>query len=142
MRNSMASSVTSASISPAVLQTLKAEKVRRLTENKLQHYRPYPRQGEFHAAGLTVRERLLMAESQSGKTWAGACEVAMHACGKYPPTGGRADGLTDQRSTGLCHHGPEVARDTVQRSLVGRPGQEGSGAIPKDMLAELVPSRG
>jgi phage terminase large subunit-like protein len=33
-------------------------------------------------------------------------------------------------------------RDTVQNVLVGRRGQEGTGAIPKDALAGLVPARG
>src|SRR5262249_4545117 len=36
----------------------------------------------------------------------------------------------------------EVVRDTVQRVLVGRPGQTGTGAIPKDAIAELVSARG
>jgi phage terminase large subunit-like protein len=36
----------------------------------------------------------------------------------------------------------EVVRDTLQRVLVGRKGQEGTGAIPKDAIAELVPARG
>jgi phage terminase large subunit-like protein len=35
-----------------------------------------------------------------------------------------------------------VVRDTVQNVLVGRRGQEGTGAIPKDALAGLVPARG
>ena len=36
----------------------------------------------------------------------------------------------------------EVVRDTVQKILVGRTGQEGTGAIPKDAIAELVSARG
>jgi phage terminase large subunit-like protein len=36
----------------------------------------------------------------------------------------------------------EVVRDTVQKVLVGRTGQEGTGAIPKDAIAELVSARG
>jgi phage terminase large subunit-like protein len=36
----------------------------------------------------------------------------------------------------------EVVRDTVQKLLVGRPGQIGTGAIPKDALGELVTARG
>src|SRR5262249_4684290 len=36
----------------------------------------------------------------------------------------------------------EVVRDTVQKILVGRVGQEGTGAIPKDAIAELVSARG
>jgi phage terminase large subunit-like protein len=36
----------------------------------------------------------------------------------------------------------ETVRDTVQRVLLGRTGEHGHGAIPKDALADLVPSRG
>jgi hypothetical protein len=66
------------------LANLTAEKTRRLTENRLAYYKPYPKQIEFHAAGATVRERLLMAANQVGKTWAGGSECAMHATGRYP----------------------------------------------------------
>ena len=36
----------------------------------------------------------------------------------------------------------EVVRDTVQRVLVGRSGEHGTGAIPKDALRDLVAARG
>jgi Terminase large subunit, T4likevirus-type, N-terminal len=124
-----------------VLEALKAEKSRRLTEDRLRYYKPYPKQSEFHAAGQLHRERLLMADNQLGKTLAGGFEVAIHATGRYPdwwrgrrfnrPTIGWACGITG-----------EVVRDTVQKVLVGRPGQEGTGAIPKDAIAELVSARG
>src|SRR5262249_51806375 len=124
-----------------VLEALKTEKSRRLTEDRLRYYSPYPKQSEFHEAGATHRERLLMAGNQLGKTLAGGFEVAMHATGRYPdwwqgkrfdrPTVGWAYGVTG-----------EVVRDTVQKVLVGRQGQEGSGAIPKDAIAELVSARG
>ena len=65
----------------------------------------------------------------------------MHATGRYPswwvgrrfekPVVGWACGATG-----------EVVRDTVQKVLVGRPGQQGTGAIPKDAIAELVSARG
>jgi len=124
-----------------LLETLTAEKNRRLTENRLAYYKPYPKQAEFHDAGATHRERLLMAGNQFGKTLAGGFEVAMHATGRYPdwwqgcrfnrPIVGWAGGVTG-----------EVVRDTVQKVLAGRPGQEGTGAIPKDAIAELVTARG
>ena len=63
---------------------MKAEKTRRLTENRLTYYKPYQRQADFHAAGATKRERLLMAANQVGKTWAGGFEAAMHLTGQYP----------------------------------------------------------
>src|SRR6516162_5027166 len=124
-----------------LLQTLEAEKNRRLTEDRLRYYRPYPKQLDFHAAGSAHRERLLMAGNQLGKTLAGGFEAAIHATGRYPewwqgkrferPTIGWAAGVTG-----------EVVRDTVQRVLVGRPGQAGTGSIPKDALGELVSARG
>src|SRR5262245_56183894 len=122
-------------------QNVKAEKTRRLTENKLQYYKPYPKQRDFHAAGVKARERLLMAGNQVGKTLAGSSEVAMHASGRYPDwwNGRRFDKATQGWACGVTG---EVVRDTVQRLLVGRPGSFGTGAIPKDALVETVPARG
>ena len=67
-----------------LLQTLEAEENRRLTEDRLRYYRPYPKQLDFHAAGAAHCERLLMAGNQLGKTLAGGFEAAMHATGRYP----------------------------------------------------------
>jgi hypothetical protein len=45
----------------------------------LERYRPYPKQLEFHNAGKTHREIImLMAPNQSGKTRAASAEVAYH----------------------------------------------------------------
>ena len=52
--------------------------------NRLQSYKPYPRQFEFHEAGATFRERLLGAGNQLGKTFGGGYEGALHATGQYP----------------------------------------------------------
>jgi hypothetical protein len=112
-----------------------------LTENRLNYYRPYAKQRDFHAAGAKHRERLLMAGNQLGKTLAGGFEVAMHATGRYPQwwTGCRFDRPTVGWACGVTG---EVVRDTIQKILVGRAGQEGTGAIPKDAIAELVSARG
>jgi phage terminase large subunit-like protein len=82
-----------------------------------------------------------MAGNQLGKTLAGGFEVAMHATGRYPDwwSGRRFDRPTIGWACGITG---EVVRDTVQKTLVGRPGQEGTGAIPKDAIAELVSARG
>jgi len=124
-----------------VEETLKAEKSRRRTEDKLRYYVPYARQSEFHHAGSTHRERLLMAGNQLGKTLAGGFEVAMHATGIYPSwwQGKRFDRPVVIWACGVTG---EVVRDTVQKVLVGRPGAEGTGAIPKDAIADLVTARG
>src|SRR2546429_2991055 len=120
---------------------LLAEQKRRVVENSLAHYRPYPNQIDFHAAGATHRERLLCAANQSGKTTAGGFEIAMHATGRYPEwwTGKRFDRPIVAWACGTTG---ETTRDTVQRILVGRPDARGTGAIPKDCLGELVPARG
>jgi phage terminase large subunit-like protein len=124
-----------------VLSALQSEKQRRLTEDRLKYYDPYPKQLEFHAAGAAHRERLLMAGNQLGKTLAGGFEAAIHATGRYPQwwQGKRFDRPTIGWACGVTG---EVVRDTVQRVLVGRPGQTGTGAIPKDAIAELVSARG
>jgi len=82
-----------------------------------------------------------MAGNQLGKTLAGGFEAAIHATGRYPEwwTGRRFDRPTIGWACGVTG---EVVRDTVQRVLVGRPGQTGTGAIPKDAIAELVSARG
>src|SRR5215468_11280225 len=127
--------------SAALLQKLTAERTRRLTEDRLRYYEPYPKQAEFHAAGAKHRERLLMAGNQIGKTLAGGFEAAMHATGRYPDwwKGRRFDRPTIGWACGVTG---EVVRDTVQRVLVGRSGSIGTGAIPKDALGELVTARG
>jgi phage terminase large subunit-like protein len=115
------------------LGALEAEWERRKSENRLAAYRPYAKQAEFHAAGATHRERLFLAGNQLGKTIAGSFETAIHLTGRYPewwqgkvfdhPPVGWAAGVTG-----------ETTRDTVQRLLLGRPGQIGTGAIPKQCI--------
>jgi hypothetical protein len=61
---------------PIVRQAQIAETSRRLIENRLAYYKPYPKQIEFHAARARHRERLLMAGNQLGKTLAGGFEVS------------------------------------------------------------------
>ena len=79
--------------STKVLDATSAEIVRLLARRKLELYRPYPKQMQFHAD--QARERLLMAASQSGKTWCAAAETAMHLTGRYR-RGGPGNGLTSQ----------------------------------------------
>jgi phage terminase large subunit-like protein len=124
-----------------VLEAMERELSTRLSQNRLRDYRPYKKQADFHAAGATFRERLLMAGNQLGKTWSASYETAMHLTGRYPswwqgkvyrkPVMGWAAGVTG-----------ETTRDTVQRLLLGRPGQFGTGAIPKADIDDIVSARG
>jgi phage terminase large subunit-like protein len=124
-----------------LLSTLEAEKERRVTTDRLKYYKPYLLQEKFHNAGATHRERLLCAGNQLGKTLAGGMEVAMHATGRYPDwfQGKRFDKPTVGWA---CSVSGEVARDTVQRILLGRSGAIGTGAIPKDAILDTVTARG
>ena len=102
------------------LDALENEKQRRLKENKLAYYHPYPKQREFYQAGTKYRERLLFAANQVGKTYAGAMEVAIHATGRYDWwTGYRFDHPV---RIWVCGESSEVVRETIQRLLLGEPG--------------------
>jgi len=130
--------------SSTLLQTLEAEKQRRQTEDKLRFYRPYPRQRDFHDAGRTHRERLLMAANRIGKTQCGAAEMAMHLTGQYSPwwKGKTFDKPVRAWAAGVTN---EACRDVVQDKLIGPPTRRlewGTGFIPKHCLGEVSMARG
>lgn len=109
--------------------------------DKLSTYRPYPKQMEFHAAGLKYRERLLMAANQVGKTWGGGFELAMHLTGRYPDNW---PGLRFNHATRWIAGSEtgELTKKGVQRVLLGPPemrDQWGTGTIPKDTLVNTAP---
>jgi len=110
------------------------------SQTRLEDYRPYPKQVEFHQAGQQARERLLMAANQTGKTWAAGMEVAMHLTGIYPDwwRGRRWDRPIVAWCAGITG---ESTRDNVQRILMGRP-VFGTGAIPKRNIADYSSTRG
>ena len=114
---------------------------RRVSQRRLTDYRPYPKQREFHEAGASFRQRLLMAANQVGKTWAAGFELAMHATGEYPDwwRGRRWDRAIVGWAAGVTG---ESTRDNPQRILLGRPGAWGTGAIPKSALLDTSSSRG
>jgi phage terminase large subunit-like protein len=111
------------------------------SQNKLESYKPYSKQKEFHDAGATARQRLLMAANQVGKTWAAGFELAMHATGIYPDwwQGRRWDRAIVGWASGVTG---ESTRDNPQRILLGRPGNWGTGALPKASLVDTSSSRG
>ncbi len=116
--------------------------LRKMRFNKMKLYRPYPKQIEFHSNGAKFKERALLASNQSGKTWAAAMEVAMHATGLYPDwwEGRRFDGPTRGWVAGTSSEG---TRDTVQRLLLGgsTPEEHGTGAIPRSCIVEIKQAR-
>ena len=124
-------------------QTLVAA-LERKTYNKLDYFKPYPKQQEFLDAGKFKRERLLMAGNRLGKTEVGAYEATLHATGLYPknwrgrifdaPTLGWVAGETSLET-----------RDVCQTKLIGPPGVDsmtGSGMIPRDLIIDKSLARG
>lgn len=81
-----------------------------------------------------------MAGNQLGKTLAGAMEAAMHATGKYPDwwKGHRFKSRTRGWAAGVSG---ESARDSVQRMLLGDPGELGTGAIPAEDIVNVTNAR-
>lgn len=120
---------------------LMEERARRRRYNRLALYRPYAKQAEFHALGASVRERLLMAGNQLGKTWCAGFETAMHMCGRYPNDW---KGRTWNRGVAGWAAGVtrEVTRDSVQRVLCGRINAIGTGALPKDAIKSFTKKSG
>lgn len=116
----------------------------RVKRNRLASYKPYAKQVEFHNASTAFRERLFMAANQSGKTWAGAFEVAMHLTGRYPDWWkGRRFNYAIRCMVGS--ESAELTRKGVQRLLIGPPElreEWGTGAIPHDCLRDTSMKQG
>lgn len=104
-------------------------------------YKPYAKQLEFHAATSTFRETCFAAGNQIGKSYSAAAGLSIALTGEYPswwpgkvwkrPIHAWAAGVTG-----------ESTRDTLQRLLMGRAGQIGTGAIPADCIISHTTGRG
>lgn len=117
----------------SLLRALEQEWTLRQSYRKLTSYVPYAKQREFHAAGKSYRERLLMAGNQLGKTMSAGAEVAMHLTGRYPDWW---DGYVADQARAWWVGGvtSESTRDNPQRILLGRGKSWGTGMIPRDAL--------
>ncbi len=124
--------------------SLIAELEHALSINKLDYYKPYPYQLEFHnAKGLASQkpasQRLLLAANKIGKTYCTAAETAFHATGKYPAwwKGTRFDRPVEILVCGMTN---DSVRDIGHRELLGDPTDAsglGKGAIPKILIGKL-----
>jgi len=122
-------------IERAELLELMEAKDKHIRENRLKFYKPYPKQIEFHAAGASFRERLLMAGNQLGKTLSAGAEFAMHLTGRYPDwwTGYEFKDPISVWASGITG---ESTRDNPQRILMGALGQIGTGMLPRDSFKD------
>ena len=120
---------------------LMAESMAVLNQRKIEDYRPYAKQRQFHALGKTKRERLLRAGNQQGKSFCVGAEAAFHLTGLYPDWW---EGRVWERPVVVWASGEtaEATRDNPQRVLIGLPKEEGTGAIPADCLGEYGSAAG
>jgi phage terminase large subunit-like protein len=117
------------------------ERERRHRENALCRYQPYPKQQEFHAAGLKHRERLFRAGNQLGKSYSGGAEAAYHLTGLYPDWWqGRR--FSQPTSGWVGAPSGEIVRDGAQKVLLGRPDDWGTGMIPKRCIVDVQRASG
>lgn len=104
--------------------------------NRIDFFVPYPKQTAFFDLGSEVRERMLRAGNQIGKSEAGAVEMSYHLTGQYPDDwfGHRFDHPV---TAWACGESGLMVRDIQQAKLFGEPGVEGSlgtGFVPKDCI--------
>ena len=121
-------------LDPQAKAKLVARFLASLSGYKLRTYSPYPWQKEFHDAGATNPERMLMAANRVGKTQCAAAEVSYHLTGDYPEWWqGRRFAHPTLVWTGSPTN--ETSRDIVQAELLGGLGEKlGTGWIPKARL--------
>lgn len=130
-----------ADLPPSAQDALLAEIERKLGERKLELYEAYPKQRDFHEAGATYRERLLMAGNRLGKTYSAGAEVAMHLTGRYPDWWRGRNFRKGIQGAGASETAL-LTRDGLQRILFGLPVTPlGTGIVPKDAIIEATPSK-
>lgn len=131
---------------PNVPPGLLAERIRtklaqRIRENRIETYRPYAKQEEFHSAGLKARERLFRAGNQLGKTVSGGAEAAFHATGEYP-VWWQGTRIEQPNSGWVGAPSSELVRDGAQTVLLGPPGEWGTGMIPNRTIEDITRAQG
>lgn len=129
-----------------LLETLRADRIKRESKRKLWTYYPddgplrrdlYPKHMQFFRGGVENRERLFMAANRVGKTEGiGGYETTLHLTGLYPPwwNGRRFDRPVDWWAAGKTN---ETTRDIVQAKLFGK--VEGSGPTKRFAGTGLIP---
>jgi phage terminase large subunit-like protein len=126
---------------------LREELARRKRERKLLSYYPptgllrrelYVKHQEFFAAGVSHRERLMLAANRIGKTeGVGGYELALHLTGWYPDwwVGRRFDHPV---SAWACGDTGKTVREILQAKLLGPIGAWGTGLLPGETIARVV----
>jgi phage terminase large subunit-like protein len=133
------------------LYALKWEQARRRSTRKIDQYYPetgplrrelYAPHMAFFKAGTGFRERCIMAANRIGKSeGVGGYETALHLTGIYPPWW---EGRVFNKPVNAWMAGDtgQTVRDILQYKLLGKPGEEGTGLIPGDLIIETKKKAG
>ena len=126
---------------------ISGEIARRLQRQKIKRYYPetgklrrdaYPKHMSFFAAGVTCRQRLMLAANRVGKTeGVGLYELTLHLTGDYPDwwIGRRFNRAVKAWAAGDTK---QTVREILQDKLLGSPGQWGTGLIPGDDISRVA----
>lgn len=126
------------------LKMLLDELDRAKSTRRIDEYRPYSKQLEFHNLGATKTERLLIAGNRLGKTEAGAHEASYHLTGDYPKWW-RGRKFTQPIVMWAAGESGNSTRDVIQQKMFGEPGvvdAQGTGTVPKDAIVHFTLMRG
>jgi phage terminase large subunit-like protein len=98
----------------------------------------YAKHMEMFRLGAAKTERLFLAANRVGKTEAGGYEAVCHLTGLYPKWW---EGKRFNRPTHWWIAGDtrETVRDSLQKKLLGKPGDFGTGLIPRDCIVKTSP---
>lgn len=102
---------------------------------------PYGWQKRFWEAGAHYKFRHNSSANRQGKTFANAYEVACHALGVYPEWW-KGKRFTEPTIGIVAGETTESLRDTIQVTLLGKPGDNGSGWIPKKNILNVITRHG
>jgi len=109
-------------------------------------YGPLARSGyiqhtKFLSDTAKFRESCFMAANRAGKSETGAYAVAVWLTGLYPDWW---DGKRFNRSVDVLVSGEtgKLVRDSIQQKLLGKPGEIGTGMIPRDCIIAVRPKAG
>lgn len=94
----------------------------------------YPKHIEFLNAGREYTERAFIAANQVGKSLTGLYEAVTHATGNYPAWW-KGKRFEKPCFIWVCGDRGAAVKDSIQKELVGKTGEIGTGLIPKDKIA-------
>jgi phage terminase large subunit-like protein len=101
----------------------------------------YPKHMEFFKAGAKHQERAFIAANRVGKTMAACYELSCHLTGYYPKWWeGRK--FYEGNTAWASGEDSKSVRESLQQTLLGKPGEPGTGLLPAESIINITPRAG